>query len=1752
LPAVVELRLGATAPGHQARQVRHLLGLLPSPIPLPPDTGTPDTGIVDSAPLQVELGVQGTVLATADLAVLVPPQAPPADTALMAGGLPHIRYTPGYDALHALPPVAQAGAALSYTLRLPFVALASASPAPQPETAAMAAPADPPAAEVDLPTFEDNGVIFYRLWHLEAQGLTLAAAPALPESPDEGTEEMPADLAHPRFATPVLMMVDAAALAAQGVDMDIVQLWTRPDAGQDWQPVPGATYDAARQVWIAWLTHFSDFGLGIAPSVSGELLPSLHGASSDLQTGAATFTYPIRVPAGPGGLAPSLSLNYSSLGPNDLFMALGSHKDRKLQSSVLGYGWGLGGLNTITRIQGEGTASEYLLQLNGQNYDINGSGTNGAGFYDTNPISFMAIDFIDNSTTSVWRIKTRDGTLYEFGGDPAESWPSGGSGERDNAFVEWNFRLNNTVKRHEIATWYLRRVTDAQGNTIEYDYTAQRAYMKNTSCEPSGIADDKRWYTRATRLTSIQWGGRNGAAHPLRVQLNYGPRTDTNVNDGCQARWTNLRLDSLSVEVLRSGAWQVLRQYELTPWYPTKPSSSTHTDFIRHLHLQKIEEYGNTGTNGAALPAYTFTYLMRLDQPTGAHADTENNIRLDSISNGQGGKITYSYIEQEPDCLFQDELCSNEYRWLVSKMHVEDGLGNYYDKTYNYDQVHVSTYGKRFLYLGASSATVTVYAPNSTSSVVRFEEHTFYRGSKASPSALLGQPQRLVVRNASGGTVYSDRRTTWTAWDRVGTSDSFTVNNTLANGTPRWVQFSRQEEWVQGRATQQLFYYHAADQGNKQYGNVTLQEERAPDVANVAWSDWDAWVNAGSLYPLRRSTQTRYMPNSSGPDAPELPYIVDRPARVLVKDGSGVCQAETRWVYASLDPVSAPNQNRYASYLEPPQTPLVVKQEQVVNGCPYDTATTGWYVPELLIHTYGYDAYGNRTMAVQHGDSAGQDIRIDTVYDSIYHRFPISQRYAANPAIEERVAYYGVNSSNEDAADFFWGQAAAYCTPNDVCTYYAYDDYGRLTRRWEQRAEGTAWAQLTDQNASAQLTYYAPGAYAGQATYIATEWRAPRCQGNFVRKHYDGLGRLVAEQRAYQNWSHAVDGCGTANQGQEIQVNYAYDALDQPVKTSVPRLVGRSYWSNPAIDWNTTPYSRTDYNPIGRITRQVAPNGEQTDFAYLGRAASIITAAQYGAPARTVGWQQDDPLDQPFLVRTYAWNGSSWVAQSQVQLSYSVTGNLTQVVYPGSLGTSTFTYDQAGRRTAMNDIDLGSWSYTYNRLGHLVRQRDARNQTLCFYADAIGRPLARYDNGTSATCPSAVPANTHVRYSYDGGHSGGVNASRGLLTQVTVREGSTAGTWSYTRDLSYSAQGLPQSETISYPNSVSFTTQTLYDAYLRPATLIYADGEQVTASYNGMGLVTKLTATPSGGAAQTLIDSVSYNEAGQLTALRMPIGGVLWRTQLYHPWNAASADSNARLMHIRVGTTNDPANDASHNKLWLGYQYEGFGNPRVLFEGSNNGAVVANPVSYDAQSRLSAAYGGSFGFDAVNRMSLFEGRSYSYGATHPQALLTSSKSGTATLDFTYDANGNLTQRQFLDSTGAEQTQTLAWDAANHLRTVTQGTTVETYWYDEAGQRVRKQRGSVLSYYPNRYHEREGSAVTKVYYLGEMPIGLRAVGSSTVTYLHTDALGSVVLTTQGQTITASRWYRAYGAKRSGNDFAFERNYTGQRLDDTGLL
>jgi len=110
---------------------------------------------------------------------------------------------------------------------------------------------------------------------------------------------------------------------------------------------------------------------------------------------------------------------------------------------------------------------------------------------------------------------------------------------------------------------------------------------------------------------------------------------------------------------------------------------------------------------------------------------------------------------------------------------------------------------------------------------------------------------------------------------------------------------------------------------------------------------------------------------------------------------------------------------------------------------------------------------------------------------------------------------------------------------------------------------------------------------------------------------------------------------------------------------------------------------------------------------------------------------------------------------------------------------------------------------------------------------------------------------------------------------------------------------------------------------------------------------------------------------------------------------------------------------------------------------------------------------------------------------------------------------------------------------------------EQYLYDENGIRIKKTVGATTTFYPFGHYEVSGTTVKKYYTFGGMTVAMRT--GSTLKYLHTDHLGGVAaVTTSAGAYSTNQSYFAYGKKRAGGTLPTTINYTGQRLDGSGLV
>jgi RHS repeat-associated protein len=212
--------------------------------------------------------------------------------------------------------------------------------------------------------------------------------------------------------------------------------------------------------------------------------------------GAFTYRLPLDVPAGRAGMAPRLTLGYSSQAGDGLF----------------GLGWSMSGLSSITRC-GQSLSTEGIVLpvsytrddrfcLDGQK--LVGVGDGGIAYgtdgkeYRTETDSFAKVmsfgGTLDGGPTE-FRVATKDGRLRFY---------SAYSATRTGSAVSLTPTLTEgqKVSKVEKHVWLLDREQDRSGNEIRYEYTADDSHR------PYRI-----WYT----------GGPNMQAQRY-VQFNYAAR----------------------------------------------------------------------------------------------------------------------------------------------------------------------------------------------------------------------------------------------------------------------------------------------------------------------------------------------------------------------------------------------------------------------------------------------------------------------------------------------------------------------------------------------------------------------------------------------------------------------------------------------------------------------------------------------------------------------------------------------------------------------------------------------------------------------------------------------------------------------------------------------------------------------------------------------------------------------------------------------------------------------------------------------------------------------------------------------------------------------------------------------------------------------------------------------------------------------------------------------------------------------------
>ncbi|NJN16641.1 MAG: hypothetical protein HC822_10390 [Oscillochloris sp.] len=402
------------------------------------------------------------------------------------------------------------------------------------------------------------------------------------------------------------------------------------------------------------------------------------------------------------------------------------------------------------------------------------------------------------------------------------------------------------------------------------------------------------------------------------------------------------------------------------------------------------------------------------------------------------------------------------------------------------------------------------------------------------------------------------------------------------------------------------------------------------------------------------------------------------------------------------------------------------------------------------------------------------------------------------------------------------------------------------------------------------------------------------------------MENIVTDTR-YDGLGHAI----WASQAREVSENsttfYQYKAYDSDAtmrwtKTSFD-LAGRTsqvnvYDPTDSDLWRTTSYAYavTNDSSLGYLFEQEVTDANSHATEYhtdsLGRLRKVVEGSGTAATTRYTY----DSLDQ------------------LTQVS-DASGNLTKMVY-----------DSLGRKTRMEEPNMGgssnAWTYAYWGDGTLWRQTDARNQSICFYYDAMDR-LTKKDFVSGATCSTTAPTSPDASYGYDSGSNG-----KGRRTSMSANGNST--TWTY------DGRGRVMTAAHTVANVAgSRTFAWTYDSADRVKTITYppagGTSEVVTYTYDAAWRQSSVCGTA------CYVSSATYN------ALSQPVTFTFGNT-IFQNWTYTE---RALVNTIRLGTSSTPTSIADR-----AYTYDGVGNVTKIKDNKLNAPQV---FRYDTRDRLIAA-----------------------------------------------------------------------------------------------------------------------------------------------------------------------------------------------------
>ena len=733
-------------------------------------------------------------------------------------------------------------------------------------------------------------------------------------------------------------------------------------------------------------------------------------------------------------------------------------------------------------------------------------------------------------------------------------------------------------------------------------------------------------------------------------------------------------------------------------------------------------------------------------------------------------------------------------------------------------------------------------------------------------------------------------------------------------------------------------------------------------------------------------------------------------------------------------------------------------------------------------------------------------------------------------------------------------------------TSYGYDNVGNQTSVTEPAAaDGTTRTTVTTYDALNRATLVThPDLNTVATSYTATglKWQVADELGNTTQTQYDAAGRAVFVLAPMVNAGTINPATGAPNRARPTtqtiyddgsrvsaqidplgnRTDFGYDLRNRKVQVQGPPVVNAATSSSTPV----RPATNTGYDYAGNVLWMQDPRGyvTQTSYDEANRPSQVIAP-----PVPVFGGNAGNPTTN----KTYDFNGNVLTATDPnghtTTNTYDALNRL-HTTQNAALETVTYEYDAVGNRTRVTDGKQQATAFTYDGLNRNTSNKDMAGQGSTFTYDALFK-TSRQDANTQITNYTydqrdrlggvAYPSRSadNRTYNYD--------AASNLLSVLLPP---MAGASDNVADVAYAYDELHR-----VTGETSHRTTHAYTFDL--------NGNRLSATYGGTGrqLVSVYDAlnrlsTLGDGAS---ISGYGYDLSGNVQIKTLPNG------------------ESIRSVHDGLGRLAFEEDDASTGVL---YQYVYLHDLGGNLRQSGEYSAGLNPpqrtvtMAYDSADRLISEAVTDINGNALSTTG------YGYDAAGNRATKTVAGGPTTTYSF----NGVNELMGFSDSTG--RSVTYGYDNAGNRLGRTEGTATDVYGYDAENRLVSLSKAGVAYAYAYDYRTRrvqrnEGATATGVVFSGGTSVqeypdsatnpsvefirgsdwgggvgGIlysvrRGEGAS---YAHYDVRGDITARTAANgVLTYQAAYEAWGTRTSefGSDQDRQRANTKEE-DPTGLL